>query len=93
MICDGRRDNVGMGLFWLVPLIVALRVIAARQVPSLPMRRTMFNHPFSETQGNDMGNAHACTRRAFAAGLAGAVPVSSFRADEGGPEGPQRRDG
>jgi hypothetical protein len=33
----------------------------------------MIHKPRWRTQENDMSNAFACTRRAFAAGLAGAV--------------------
>jgi hypothetical protein len=45
----------------------------------------MIHKPRCRTQENDMSNAFACTRRAFAAGLAGAVLASTLRASEGLP--------
>jgi hypothetical protein len=46
----------------------------------------MIHKPLCRTQENVMSNAFACTRRAFAAGLAGAVLASPLRASEGLPK-------
>jgi hypothetical protein len=42
----------------------------------------MIHKPRCRTQENDMSNAFACTRRAFAAGLAGAAVAGPLRAAE-----------
>jgi hypothetical protein len=46
----------------------------------------MIDKPRYRTQENDMRNAFACSRRAFVAGLAGAVLASPLRASEGLPK-------